>query len=268
MAVRDSIGIGPSTGMSNLVINSTSIYWTVSQGGYRESPYVGTVLLNGNGASILDALSTISLEDQTLAIDSTNLYVVPYNFDTQGGECPDSAVGGIQVLPLNQGPTTNLSGVCMAIRLTVDSSQNLYWTDLGPPPYQHAAVMTQSVSAATATQIAPATDPYGIALYGGNLYWTDSGKVMVYTLGGTTGPSVLSTSANPQDLVVDSSGIYWIDSGNAIMMSPLGGGTAKAIAKQQANVAGLATNSTSVFWVNQGTSANNFADGAVMRVAK
>jgi hypothetical protein len=91
---------------------------------------------------------------------------------------------------------------------------------------------------------------------------------MVYAIAGATSPSVLSASANPQDIVVDSSGVYWIDSGNAIMMAPLGGGTANAIAQQQANVAALATNSTSVFWVNQGTLANNFVDGAVMKVAK
>jgi hypothetical protein len=68
--------------------------------------------------------------------------------------------------------------------------------------------------------------------------------------------------------VVDSSGVYWIDSANAVMMAPLGGGAAQAIAQQQANVVALATNSTSVFWVNEGTSANSFADGAVMKVAK
>jgi hypothetical protein len=172
------------------------------------------------------------------------------------------------VVPLSHGPTTYLNGACTVVRLVVDASQNLYWTDLGPPPGLHPVVMTQAVSSPTATQIASATSPYGIAVYGSNLYWTDAGNVMAYAIGGSTSPSVLSTSTQPQDIVVDSSGVYWIDSGNAVMMAPLGGGAAVAIAQQQTNVLALATNSTSVFWVNEGTYANSFADGAVMKVAK
>jgi hypothetical protein len=265
-AVSMALGL-PSTGENNLVIDSTSVYWTVNDVGYPEAPFVETVPFNGSGASILNAQSDIAFLDQALAVDSTNLYVVPFSIDPQGGECPDAE--GIDVVPLNHGPMTNLQGPCWAVRLAVDSSQNLYWTDLGPPPaYLHPSVMTQSISSATATKIASAVSPYGIALYGGNLYWSDSGNIMVYAIGGSTSPSVLSTSTQPQDIVVDSSGVYWIDSGNAVMMVPLGGGTAQAIAQQQANVVALATNSTSVFWVNEGTSANSFADGAVMKVAK
>ena len=256
-----------STGENNLVIDSTSVYWTVNDVGYPEAPFVETVPFNGIGASILDPQSDIAFLDQTLAVDGTNLYVVPFSIDPQGGECPDEE--GIDVVPLNHGPMMNLEGACWAVRLAVDSSQNLYWTDLGPPPaYSHPSVMMQSVASATATKIASAVSPYGIAVYGGNLYWSDSGNIMVYAIGGSTSPSVLSTSTQPQDIVVDSSGVYWIDSGNAVMMAPLGGGTAQAIAQQQANAVALATNSTSVFWVNEGTSANSFADGAVMKVAK
>jgi hypothetical protein len=157
-----------STGENNLVIDSTSVYWSVNDVGYPEAPYVRTVLFNGSGASILDPQSNIAFQDQTLAIDSTNLYVVPFYIDPQGGQCPDEE--GIDVVPLNHGPMTNLKGACWAFRLAVDSSQNLYWTDLGPPPaYLHPSVMMQSVSSATATKIASAVSPYGIAVYGGNL---------------------------------------------------------------------------------------------------
>jgi hypothetical protein len=257
-----------STGLNNLVIDSTSVYWTVNSGpgAPQPEPYVETVLFNGSGASILDPQSNIAALNQTLAVDSTNLYVVPFQFTVQGGQCWDSE--GINVVPLSHGPTTYLNGACTVVRLVVDASQNLYWTDLGPPPGLHPVVMTQAVSSPTATQIASATSPYGIAVYGSNLYWTDAGNVMVYAIGGSTSPSVLSTSTQPQDIVVDSSGVYWIDSGNAVMMAPLGGGAAVAIAQQQTNVLALATNSTSVFWVNEGTYANSFADGAVMKVAK
>jgi hypothetical protein len=257
-----------STGLNNLVIDSTNVYWTVNSGpgAPQPEPYVEAALLSGGGASILDPQGNIAALNQTLAVDSTNLYVVPFEFTIQGGKCSDW--NGINVVPLNNGPTTYLNGACSVVRLVVDGSQNLYWTDLGPPPGLHPVVMTQAVSSPTAAQIASATSPYGIAVYAGKLYWTDAGNVMVYAIGGSTSPSVLSTSAQPQDMVVDSSGVYWIDSGNAVMMAPLGGGAAEPIAQQQANPVALATNSTSLFWVNEGTDANGFADGAVMKVAK
>jgi hypothetical protein len=257
-----------STGLNNLVIDSTNVYWTVNSGpgAPQPEPFVETVLFNGSGASILDPQSNIAALNQTLAVDSTNLYVVTLGFTIQGGQCWDS--NGIDVVPLNQGPTTYLNGACNVVRLVVDGSQNLYWTDLGPPPGLHPVVMTQAVSSPTATMIATATSPYGVAVFGGNLYWTDAGSIMVYAIGGPTSPSILSTSTQPQDIVVDSSGVYWIDSTNAVMRVPLGGGAAQVIAQQQANPVALATNSTSIFWVNEGTSGNSFADGAVMKVAK
>jgi hypothetical protein len=263
-------GIGEiGTGGNNLVIDSTSLYWPVNSDynppPYSE-PYVQTVFLSGSGAAAVDVRSDAGQRYQAIAIDSTNLYVVGNEVDPQGGSCPDI---GIDVLPLNNAPTTMVPrGACWVIRLAVDAYQNLYWTDLGPPPGLNPAVMTQAVSSPTATKIASATSPYGVAVYGGKLYWTDAGSVMVYTIGGSTSPSVLSASTQPQDLVVDSSGVYWIDSANAVMMAPLGGGAAQAIAQQQANVVALATNSASVFWVNEGTYGNHFADGAVMKIAK
>jgi hypothetical protein len=112
--------------------------------------------------------------------------------------------------------------------------------------------------------------PGGIALYGGMLYWSDSGTgdVMVMPVGGTMGASVLSSSAHPWDLVVDSSGVYWVDSGTAVMRAPLGGGAATTIAQGQVNIVALGTDATSVFWVNEGTSGAGYVDGAVMKVAK
>jgi hypothetical protein len=248
--------------LNDLVVDSTSAYFTVNA---STSNYVQAVRLDGTGASTLDVYATVDDREQAIALDATALYVARAYIDPQGGGCPDL---GIDVVPLNQGPTTTLYGACLVVRLAVDSSQNLYWTDRGHPPYiVNQAVMMQSVSATSPTKLASATSPYGIAVYGGYVYWSDSGNIMVLPMGATTA-SVLSSSADPKDLVVDSSGVYWIDSGSAVMMAPLGGGAATTLAQGQNNVVALATNSTSVFWVNEGTEASNYVDGAVMRVAK
>jgi hypothetical protein len=250
--------------LNDLVVNSTSAYFTVNA---SDSIYAQAVRLDGTGASTHDVYATIEDRNQAIALDATAFYVARYYIDPQGGSCPDTL--GIDVVPLNGSPTTNLRGACFLVRLTVDSSQNLYWTDRGRPPGNvNPSVMMQSVSAATPTKIASAVNPYGIAVYGGNVYWSDSGNIVVLPIGATTSASVLSSSTNPQDIVVDSSGVYWIDSGSAVMMAPLGGGAATTIAQGQTNVVALATNSTSVFWADEGTYADGYADGAVMRVAK
>jgi hypothetical protein len=250
--------------LNDLFINSTSAYFAVNAG---TSNYVQTVLLDGTGASTLDVSTDISDEVRVIALGSSALYVARFNTDEQGGQCPDTGIDGV---PLSEGPTATLmEGVCFLVRATVDSSQNLYWTDRGHPPGTvNPSVMTQSASATAPTTIASAVNPHGIAAYGGKLYWSDSGNIMVLTIGESTNASVLASSASPQDIVVDSSGVYWIDSGSAVMMAPLAGGAVTTIAQGQANVVALATNSTGVFWVNEGTPANNYADGAVMRVAK
>jgi hypothetical protein len=259
----DAGGSEVDSEVNDLIVDSASAYFIVNAG---SSNYVQAALLDGTGASTLDVSGQVADWHHAIAVDSTALYAARYYIDQQGGSCPDL---GIDVVPRNQGPTTTLYGACSLVRLAVDSSQNLYWTDQGRPPGTvNPSVMTQSVSATTPTKLASAVNPSGIALYGGMLYWSDSGNIMVMRVGGAMGASVLSSSAEPQDIVVDSSGVYWIDSGGAVMTAPLGGGAATTLAQGQNNVVALATNSTSVFWVNEGTATSDYVDGAVMKVAK
>ncbi|MGH7286384.1 MAG: hypothetical protein ACRELY_33105 [Polyangiaceae bacterium] len=246
---------------NDLLVDGASAYFIVNAG---SSSYVQAARLDDSGASTLDVTTHVTSWAQAMALDATSLYVVRYDIDEQGGTCPDL---GIDVVPLGQGATTTLHGPCSLVRMTVDSAANVYWTDRGRPPGNvNPSVMMQSVSSTLPTEIASAVSPYGIAVYGGNVYWSDAGNIMLLPVGATNA-SVLSSSAEPRDIVVDASGVYWIDSGSAIMTAPLGGGAATAIA-QGTNVVALATNGTSVFWADEGTPADDYADGTVMGVAK
>ena len=248
--------------IDDLLLNASSAYFVVNAG---SSSYVQASLLDGSSASALDSTTNIATWTQAIALDRTSLYVARYNIDPQGGSCPDL---GIDVVPLNGGSTTTLHGPCFLVRMTVDDSQNLYWTDRGRPPgTMNPSIMMQSATAATPTKLASATSPYGIVVFDGSVYFTDAGKIMVLRVG-SANATTLSSSADPRDLVVDASGVYWIDSGSAVMRAPLAGGEATPIARGQANVVALATNSTSVFWADEGTAAHDYADGAIMRVAK
>jgi hypothetical protein len=251
----------------DLVIDSTRVYWPLNISYDVNTSHVQSVLFDGTAPSTFDTSPPLD-SDRAIAVDATNLYVVATVPDAQGGNCPDL---GLDVVPLAGGSTTTLRGPCWIVKMVVDGSQNVYWTDLGKPPaYTHAEVMMQSVSSPTPTVIASAASPFGIAVYGGNVYWTDGAKVMVAPVGadGGAGATVLATGTQPLNLAADASGVYWIDSGTAVMTVPLAGGTVRTLAQQQVNATALATNAQTVFWVNQGTSANGFADGAVMKVAK
>jgi hypothetical protein len=249
----------------NLVVDSTRAYWVENfvPGG----PLVQSVLLGGGGAATFDAVGSGLEALSAVAVDGANLYVARAQIDPQGGSCPSL---GIDVVSLDGGAVTTMSGACRVVRLAVDGEGTVYWTDQGVAPSGHpAAIEAASVGSgsATATTIAAATSPWGIAVHGGRLYWSDGADVMVKALGSSAAASVLATSTQARDLVVDASGVYWIDAGHAIMNVSLEGGAARTIASGQ-NVVALATDASSVFWVDQGTTGGAGAGGAVMRVAK
>jgi hypothetical protein len=244
-------------------LSSTKVYFVVQE---SASSYVQADLLGGGGGSTFDATTQPS-HLSALTLDANNLYVSSYDSATQGGGC--SAV--INVVPLNGNAITSPYGDCTVVRMAVDAT-NIYWTDSGPPNgLIPPSVMMQSLTGTpAATQVTTAQGPYAIAIADGVLYWTDTvaGMVMKYVVGGTASPSTFGASSAPTDMAVDSSGVYWIDNNATILHLPLAGGTVQTLATQQTAAVAIATNSTSVFWVNQGTSANAYADGAVMKLAK
>ena len=246
-----------------IFLSSTKVYFVVQE---SPSSYVQANLLAGGGGSTFDATSQPN-HLSALAVDANNLYVSSYDSATQGGGCS----AAINVVPLNGNPITSPYGACTVVRIAVDAT-NIYWTDSGPPNgLITPSVMMQSLTGTpAATQVTTAQSPYAIAIVNGVLYWTDTvaGMVMKYVVGGTASPSTFGASSAPTDMAVDSSGVYWIDNNATILHLPLAGGTVQTLATQQTAAVAIATNSTSVFWVNQGTSANAYADGAVMKLAK
>jgi hypothetical protein len=252
----------------NLAINSTNAYWIENQGptGTR---YVQTLIFNGSGSWQFDTLYTGPVSFVALAVDDRYLFTGSVNGATQAGGCP----GEITVQPLTNlttGSSVSFSA-CNPWRLALDPSDTVYWTDLGSPiGSNHPGVLSRALAATSPTTIALAQSPYGIAIYDGKLYYgdTSAAEIFVYALGSSGSPTMFASSPDPQDIVADSSGVYWIDSATTIMKAPLGGGTPTSIASGQAQAVALATNSTGIYWVNQGTQANGYADGAVMKITK
>ena len=125
------------------------------------------------------------------------------------------------------------------------------------------------IAGGPAQVLALAESPDGLGVHQGDVYWSDTatGEVLRLPLGTAETPAVLASSSAPGELVVDDSGVYWIDDHERVLHVPLGGGPVDVLAAAP-TVVGLATNSSSVYWISGGTEANAFQDGAVVRLAK
>jgi hypothetical protein len=108
----------------------------------------------------------------------------------------------------------------------------------------------------------------GIALHGGDVYWTegvaDGGVYYCPTSGCAGGPKVMAKNqADPSFVAVDDSGVYWVNGGDGTIVTCPYGGCTKPILVAKASAAfAIALDEESVYFT-QSTS-----NGAVFRVAK
>ena len=258
---------GSSIGCANITLDSTTAYWPDQP---SNGPIIQSQTVGGSSAFAFGTLQSHINEYTYVVQDGTTLFASNVSEVVQGGGCPNSGVDTMTIQPRSNTSTTWNGPFCWIDRMAVDAT-NVYWTDHGAPNGEAApGVYMVPKLGTSSTKIAPAAAPVGIAVYQGTVYWTDNGtgNVMSWQQGGQ--PSTLSTSSAPSELAVDASGVYWIDGNTTILHAPLTGNSVppSTLASGQTAANSIATNSTSIFWVNEGTSGNNFADGAVMKLAK
>lgn len=150
------------------------------------------------------------------------------------------------------------------LSLVVDPSY-VYWTDLGTNQ-----VLRCALAGCGGNPKIFATAQYGasgLALYGGNVYWTqgiDDGGVLSCPAAGCGSPTTIASGqANPVAVVADDSGAYWtnLDDGT-VMGCPLGG-CAKPLLLARTQVAyAIAVDAVSVYFTDSSVL------GKVLRVAK
>jgi hypothetical protein len=130
--------------------------------------------------------------------------------------------------------TAQVMGSSAPIQLTkrVDQSQNLnlspwniaanagvlYWTAQDAAVPQNGAVMEMGTNEMQPTPFAAAQDkPWGIAVDGSNVYWTNvnGGTVMRKSVQGGPILTIAVKQEHPQGIAVDAQNVYWVNAGEA-----------------------------------------------------
>ncbi len=166
------------------------------------------------------------------------------------------------------------------------AADRLYWADNGTPPtYTDGAIVVADLGGGNRQVLASGqANPQSVALYDGQLYWTDLGTFAKSYLDGaiwTCTPSspmscamtlqeVARSQAGPYALAADASGIYWTSSYGSyvwqcvpMQAQSLVPCTATRISPEQAGPWALAVDETSVYWTSLAAGV-----GSVLRMAK
>jgi hypothetical protein len=146
---------------------------------------------------------------------------------------------------------TLASGLNSPGRLAVDST-SVYFTDSN-------TLMEVPVSGGAPAILGQTPGAFAVA--SGVVYWADwaGGTLNKMPLHGGTVVTLASSQDHPSAVAVDSSSVYWTNSGCAdwtncgtVVTVPISGGTPTTLASGQYSPSRIVVDATSVYWVNDG----------------
>ena len=188
-------------GAAGIAVDATSVYWLTLTGDCPPLPSSGTVMsatLQGGWVSTLAAL-----EDESplaIAVNSTNVY---WSSISGVGTAGDPYVGHVKTVPLRGPPDGGSPTTLYSSRvdfdpngLTIDDA-NIYLASnqlIG----RGGVVLKLPLDGGTATTIAPAKNPWGVAVNGTSVSWTDEDAVVAAPLGGGATTTLASKLDGPR----------------------------------------------------------------------
>jgi hypothetical protein len=196
-----------------------------------------------------------------LALDDTYIYWANlYGYTGQTGTILQCAAAECA------GTTVQLVGGFDFIPLSVAVDPNwVYWTDLGTNQVLRCALSGCGDNPMIFANGQKGAS--GLALYGGNVYWTqgiDDGGVLVCPAAGCAAPTTIAHGqANPVAVAVDDSGAYWTNTNDGtVRHCPLGACPEPIVIAETPAAFAIALDPVSVYFTDSSVL------GKVLRVAK
>jgi hypothetical protein len=188
-----------------IAVDDENVYFTLQAGAVMKAPLDG-------GEAI--TLANSRPAPTGLALDSQNVY-----WEDIGGVFAVPIGGGL-VTPLSSGFVNGSDGGQFnSWFLTIDGS-SAYWA--GEANSGPSAVFKVALGGGTTTTVASFPDaPFGIAVYGNEIYWTTigtghgaTGAIMKASINGGAVTTLASQQQVPTAIAVDAKNVYWINSGD------------------------------------------------------
>jgi hypothetical protein len=215
---------------------------------------------NPDGGSTVTTLATGQVEPGNIVVSNGKLFWTTCTMCVSNLDGP----GDVSSLPVSGGTPTKIApGTDTGGDLATDGV-NVYWASP-----TNGKILSVSQGGGTVKTLAQnLTQPQWVAVDATDVYWTTSGAnvVKVSLDGGKV--TRLASSANPFNVAVNASGVFWIDQGNAtgdVNEVGLDGGTVRAVTSM-ADPLWLALDNNNVYWSEGGNGTTHpVIPGAVMK---
>jgi hypothetical protein len=241
-------------------VSSVALVLATACGTTRSAPSTAPADAASEGAEAMDGGSTPTTDAGSIEptdADSAEAADAP-SIDGGCPACSGTCAGNRCLIILGAGQG--------AVHVVVDGT-NAYWVTFGGPA--GASVVKAPLGGGTPiTLVVEQGNAYGIALAGGNVYWSaeppfpnDGGAILSIAVDGGTVTTIATPVSLPGDLAVDSANVYWAASGN-VAKAPIRGGPITTLVSGVTPQV-MTIDETSVYFT---TNAGN--TGKVMRVPK
>lgn len=229
-----------ATGLSDprsIAVNATSVFFATT----ADTLVVGSVAKGGGPTT---PIATGTRDPNYVALDASYVY---WTDPSQ-----------IQRAPLSGGPPSQIATFTAGGGPIALDSSSVYWSD-------GASLQKAPLAGGPATPVASVQQVAGLAVHNGQVYWTNGyDLVMSAAADGTSTKTLASSQDAPGDLVVDSSGVYWVNTGlsGTVMTLPLNGWQPLVLASSgQSNPVHIAVDANAVYWATG-------RGGTIMKIAK
>lgn len=189
-----TLATGQTVAMS-LAVTSTTVFWTTAAGTVAKCPVGGgaTILLDNSSQGGAGAIN----------VSGSNVYWV--------GNAKVTNNTMVLKQPLAGGSTTQIYGGSVLGMMDMAMDLNNIYLAEG----NSNQILSTGANGGAVTMVASANDPFGIALNGASLYWTNYGDGSVEKVATTGGvkTTIATGQLNPGFMAVDTTSVYWTEPG-------------------------------------------------------